>query len=355
MHDGKSTNSTEIRVVVCVISLVGFLERSIFRSVWLYLVQKPYRGKSWWTMAVVDRQKGEQTLSDKLAQRILRYIDDDEILPGEHLGEASLAAHLQVSRTPVRAALKALAEMGVVESHPNRGFFLRSDAPDRLLSPIVDDGDATYFQIGEDRLSGLLPDRMTESEFLRRYSLTRTQLGRLLRRMTLEGWVERLPGKGWGFLPVLNTEDGYIQMYQFRAVVEPAALLLPGYSLGAELSGKLRRQQTALLGGKAGRFSRAELFEIGAYFHEAIVSGARNDLMTEAIRRANQLRRLMDYRYRAQVNPARIVDESGEHLHLLDMVDHGDLIQASEFLREHLESALRRKSGLTTTGVASPA
>ena len=306
-------------------------------------------------MSVADRQNGERALSDKLAQRILQYIDDKEILPGEHLGEASLAAHLQVSRTPVRAALKALAVMGVVENHPNRGYFLRLDAPDRALPPVVDDSDATYFQIGEDRLSGLLPDRVTESEFLRRYALTRTQLGRLLRRMTQEGWVERLPGKGWGFLPVLNTEDGYIQMYQFRAVIEPAALLFPGYSLAAELAGKLRRQQVALLESETGRFSRAELFQIGAYFHEAIVSGARNDLMTEAIRRANQLRRLMDYRYRAQVNMARIVEECGEHLYLLDMIDQGDLHLASEFLREHLESALRRKSGLTTRRMVSPA
>ena len=306
-------------------------------------------------MSVADRLKGEQALSGKLAQRILQYIDDQELLPGEHLGEASLAVHLQVSRTPVRTALKVLADMGVVENHPNRGYFLRPDAPIRELATIADEGDATYFQIGEDRLSGLLPDRVTESELLRRYALTRTQLSRLLRRMTQEGWVERLPGKGWGFLPVLNTEDGYVQMYQFRAVVEPAALLLPGYSLGAELSAKLRRQQGALLGSKAGRFSRAELFQIGAFFHEAIVSGARNDLMTEAVRRANQLRRLMEYRYRAKVSPARIIDECGEHLHLLGMIDRGELRQASEFLREHLESALRRKSGLTASRVVSPA
>ncbi len=306
-------------------------------------------------MSAADRLKGEQVLSGKLVQRILQYIDDQELSPGEHLGEESLAVHLQVSRTPVRTALKVLAEMGVVESYPNRGYFLRPGPPDRLLPPMVDDSDATYFQIGEDRLSGLLPDRVTESELLRRYAVTRTQLSRLLRRMTQEGWVERLPGKGWRFLPVLNTEDGYVQMYQFRAVVEPAALLLPGYSLGADLSGKLRRQQAALLGSKAGRFSRAELFQIGANFHETIVSGARNDLMTEAVRRANQLRRLMDYRYRAQVSPTRIIDECGEHLRLLDMIDQGELYRASEFLREHLESALRRKSGLTTRRVASPA
>lgn len=306
-------------------------------------------------MTFTDQLRSAKALSDKLAQRILQYIDDQEMTPGEHLGEAGLAAHLQVSRTPVRSALKALANLGVLENQPNRGYFLLANAKDCDLPPIADDSDAAYFQIGEDRLSGLLADRVTESELLRRYALTRTQLTRLLRRMMQEGWVERLPGKGWSFLPALNTEDGYVQMYQFRAVVEPAALLFPGYALSIELSSKLRRQQTALVGAKAGRYSRAELFQFGAYFHEAVVSGAHNDLMTEAIRRANQLRRLMDYRYRAQVNPTRLIDECGEHLRLLDLIDQGQLHQAAEFLREHLESALHRKSGLTTDRVVSPA
>lgn len=303
-------------------------------------------------MSLADRAKSEPALSDTLAQQILQYIDDHGLRPGEHLGEARLAVQLQVSRTPVRSALKALAARGVVESRPNRGYFLRLEAPERTQSPRADEGEATYFQIAEDRLGGLLPDRVTESELLRRYGLARTQLGRLLRRMAQEGWVERLPGKGWGFLPVLTTEDAYIQMYQFRAVIEPAALLFPGYSLAPELAGRLRRQQASLLDGHADRFSRAELFRIGAYFHEAIVSGARNDLMTEAIRRANQLRRLMDYRYRAQVDAARIVEECDEHLRLLEMIDQGDLPVASEFLRQHLQSALRRKSALTGGRVA---
>jgi len=299
-------------------------------------------------MSTSDRPVGAQALSDKLAQRILQFIEDQKIAPGEHLGEASLAQHLQVSRTPVRAALKALAELGIVESRPNRGFFLRTDAQDMQLTAVAEEGDPDYFQIGEDRLAGLLPDRVTESELLRRYALTHTQLARLLRRMTQEGWVERLPGKGWKFLPVLNTEDGYVQMYRFRLVIEPAALEFPGYSLAPELITKLRRQQQTLLEGRPDRFSAAQLFQIGASYHEAIVSGAHNDLMTESIRRANQLRRLMDYRYRIHGNPARLAEECAEHLHLLDMIEGGELRKAAAFLREHLEFALQRKAGLTT-------
>ena len=297
-------------------------------------------------MPVADPSESIQTLPERLAQRILQLVEDQKIVPGTHLGETSLAAYLQVSRTPVRSALRVLAGLGVVENRPNRGYFLCAAVPERTLANASDESDAPYFQIGNDRLNGVLPDRVSESELMRRYSLTHTQLGRLLRRMTQEGWVERLPGKGWRFLPILNTEDGYVQMFQFRIVIEPSALTLPGYSLSPELIDKLRRQQLSLLESAPERYTRAELFQIGAFFHEAIVSGAHNDLMTESIRRANQLRRLMDYRYRVNSSPARVAQECGEHLQLLAMIERGDLQLASTYVRVHLESALRRKIGM---------
>ncbi|TCL68299.1 GntR family transcriptional regulator [Rhizobium sp. BK251] len=43
-----------------------------------------------------------------------------EILPGERLEETSLASRFEVSRTPVREALRQLCTMGLVEREPNR-------------------------------------------------------------------------------------------------------------------------------------------------------------------------------------------------------------------------------------------
>nr|WP_222858163.1 GntR family transcriptional regulator [Rhizobium cauense] len=42
------------------------------------------------------------------------------LLPGEKLDEISLAARFQVSRTPVREALRELGAMGLVDREPNR-------------------------------------------------------------------------------------------------------------------------------------------------------------------------------------------------------------------------------------------
>ena len=60
--------------------------------------------------------------------------------------------------------------------------------------------------------------------------------------------------------------------YRFRIIVEPAALLEPGYQVDAEAFALHRRQQESLLHGNIVLLSRGELFRYGAEFHEMIVA-----------------------------------------------------------------------------------
>lgn len=65
------------------------------------------------------------TLSGLVQDEILRRIKSGEIAAGARLNELELSQHLQVSRAPVREALRALQEAGLVRLEKNRGMFLR--------------------------------------------------------------------------------------------------------------------------------------------------------------------------------------------------------------------------------------
>jgi DNA-binding GntR family transcriptional regulator len=55
-----------------------------------------------------------------MVRAIADMIVTGEILPGERLDESSLASRFDVSRTPVREALRELGAMGLVGREPNR-------------------------------------------------------------------------------------------------------------------------------------------------------------------------------------------------------------------------------------------
>ncbi len=72
---------------------------------------------------------GRTILRDGVYERLLAEILDGRIAPGSNLREERLAADLDVSRTPVREALRKLAEEGFVEYLPHRGAKLLMPTP----------------------------------------------------------------------------------------------------------------------------------------------------------------------------------------------------------------------------------
>ena len=61
------------------------------------------------------------SLHGQVAQRLRQMLVENQIAPGAKLNERELAQVLQVSRTPLREAIKMLAAEGLVELLPNRG------------------------------------------------------------------------------------------------------------------------------------------------------------------------------------------------------------------------------------------
>lgn len=293
---------------------------------------------------------GEQahTLTARLAAQIIERARRLGLPADAHLTEQELADAFQVSRTPVRLALHALADMGLVERRPNRGFFLkRAAGPGDGAVPATPNGadeDPLYFRMAEDRLTGKLEPRVEEAEVARRYGASRARIARLLARMAQEGWVSRLPGHGWAFQPLLTSPESYDQGYRYRMLIEPAALLEPGYAVDPAAFGTARAQQRAMLEGGIGRWSRSETFAVNSGFHEVIVAGSGNLFLLEGLRRVNRLRRLLEYR--THVFTGRLVQECRDHLTLLDMIEGGRRPDAAEFLHEHLNRARLAKAAM---------
>lgn len=72
--------------------------------------------------------------SDKIRQVIEAAIKDGELLPGDPIDEAVLAAEHQVSRTPIREAMIQLQTQGILTSLPRGGMVVAKMDLQQLLS-----------------------------------------------------------------------------------------------------------------------------------------------------------------------------------------------------------------------------
>ncbi|RDV00609.1 GntR family transcriptional regulator [Trinickia dinghuensis] len=285
-------------------------------------------------------------LADLLAANIHQHIATSGIAPGTRLPERMLAEQFNVSRSPVREALKRLAAQEIVFAHPDGGYAVAAAASKATVdadeSNDGDDDEATYLAIAEDRLAGTLADRFTENELIRRYGVTRAQLNAILRRMAQEGWIERRPGHGWMFLPVLTSAETYRQGYRYRLLIESAGVMEPTFRLDREALLRCRAEQEALVNGGVRTASPAALFDANSRLHETIAACSGNLFILEGLRRLDRLRRLMEYRKAVDRDQAE--RRCREHLTLIDLLLADQREAAADFLKLHLHNAAREKA-----------
>ncbi len=76
----------------------------------------------WNSVRAAANATGRQTLHQSLLERLRQMIQDGELPPGTRLSEQALCQQFDVSRTPLREALKILAADGYVDWRANRGI-----------------------------------------------------------------------------------------------------------------------------------------------------------------------------------------------------------------------------------------
>lgn len=75
------------------------------------------------------KRSHQQTVTERLREMVLT----GQLVPGEHLQEIPLADRMGVSRTPVRAALAALGQEGLLDYRPKRGHVVRRFTIDEII------------------------------------------------------------------------------------------------------------------------------------------------------------------------------------------------------------------------------
>jgi DNA-binding GntR family transcriptional regulator len=278
-------------------------------------------------------------LTAQIALRILEMIQTGHAPAGSHLREGVIADEFRVSRSPVREALQELAQLRVVSHRPNRGSFVLA-VPGKTLELARkrlarEDDDIVYREIAVRRLDGKLAEMFSEADLGRHFGLSRAEVRRVVDRMAQEGWIERRPGYGWAFVPVLTTVASFDLSYRFRRAIEPAALLEPTFSLDPEAFSRCRIEQRALLEGKIDGMDSIKLFGFGSRFHEVLAKCSGNPLFYDAVQRVNRLRRLLEYRIMDDMHPFR--NEAREHLDMLGLIEAGKMQEASKFMARHLD------------------
>ncbi len=280
----------------------------------------------------------------------MQDIASGTIAVGEHVGAQQVANRYGVSRTPVREALNTLEARGLLRRQANRGYFVPENISDTLRHWHEDQRNKAidpYQQLANDWLVNRIPEEVTEQYIRQEYGWTKTRVNEILLRATREGWAERKEGYGWRFLPVAKTPESFEQIYRFRLSIEPAALMEPAFSINRKVLTEQRRLQEHMLDTDLGSMLDETLLANGSIFHEEIMKLSGNPFFLMALQRVNRMRRLMEYR--AKIDHDRLIVQCTEHLEILDLLEKGDVVEASYKMRQHLNGALQRKSPIART------
>jgi len=77
-------------------------------------------------------------LYERIVTQILDMVKNGELKPGDRLPtERELSAQLQVSRTAIREALRAIELMGIIDSRVGGGTYIKEMTLDSLMDPFA--------------------------------------------------------------------------------------------------------------------------------------------------------------------------------------------------------------------------
>ncbi len=291
----------------------------------------------------------------ELAQRILAFTVEGGMRRGERLAEQQLAAYCKVSRTPVRKALRILAERGIVAADPDGGYCLALDpagVPDLDAGLPTTAEELLYNAILRDLSAGRIGDAQTVAHLQRRYDAPRVAVQNALLRLSEDQLVERAPGQQWVFKRFAVGAEAEAASYGFRLALEPAALLADGFRPDPAAFAGLRQVMETLAGQDEGRFDQRLFERSDMDFHTMIARACGNAFMAESLTSHHRRRRSGMTPAHAQV--FRLMQSNAEHLQILEQIERGQMELAADLMRVHLQMSRSQRPRLLGRGVPPP-
>ena len=178
---------------------------------------------------------------------------------------------------------------------------------------------------------------LCEAELARQLHTSRTPVREALSRLIEEGYVERVPGRGYVVTPITVTLIRNV--FEVRRLLEGAAAARAAEFADASSIARLRKLAAfEYVAGDAPGFRKAT--EANAAFHLAVAQASRNAIIADLVRHClDQVTRIIalgvDY---APLQKSA----SGEHDAVVDAIERRDPEGARAAVERHLDDSSRR-------------
>ncbi|HEX5844561.1 MAG TPA: FCD domain-containing protein, partial [Pseudomonas sp.] len=168
-------------------------------------------------------------------------------------------------------------------------------------------------------------------------------------QLTEDQVLERGPGQSWLFRPLLNNLSALEDSLRYRMLLEPEALLSPGFEADRQRLSLLRSGTQSLLNQPIEAFDIEQFRELDIGFHELIAQSCGNRFICDALLHHQRLRRLPNLLPMVSVH--RLQEALREHLRIIEAIERGQMEIAADLMRLHLRLSAAQRPQTANRGI----